>query len=335
MNSNQARKSLGKASISTTQCTSYKVELSGFSRCLTDKLLQSFPNLLEFLISIQTVYCKNLRCILESGSIFGELSLLYNCKRSATVKVLTPAVLYQLQRHHFQKIMKHTSLEHDQQKFKLLQSIKEFENLNTWQLKKITDLLEIEKFEDGECICRQGDSGDRFYIIAEGSVRIRREEAEMDTEVLLKKGQYSEPKNWAKTLFLRKPLCWVLAFFFVYFGQWAIMRRTTRSASVYALGKNVSCYSLREDGFTRLIGESASLNVPARIIKPGAASSRTTTAYPQFNLPAAVSLEMMSVVASLGEGSFGYRILETKDRMKKLEQLCRRNTLFLGKTGCD
>ena len=44
------------------------------------------------------------------------------------------------------------------------------ENLDHWERLTVADALEAVTFKDGHVIMRQGDPGDDFFIIVEGSV---------------------------------------------------------------------------------------------------------------------------------------------------------------------
>ena len=48
--------------------------------------------------------------ILPSGKVFGELAILYNCKRTATIKAATDCKLWAIERQVFQTIMMRTGL---------------------------------------------------------------------------------------------------------------------------------------------------------------------------------------------------------------------------------
>jgi CRP-like cAMP-binding protein len=47
------------------------------------------------------------------------------------------------------------------------------ENLDHWERLTIADALEAVNFKDGDVIMRQGEPGDEFFIIVDGSVVVR------------------------------------------------------------------------------------------------------------------------------------------------------------------
>lgn len=59
-----------------------------------------------------------------------------------------------------------------------------FENLPTEHLERLALLTRQEKFKRGELVFKQGDMGDKFYLILEGQVRISRDIAGMGEEAL-------------------------------------------------------------------------------------------------------------------------------------------------------
>ena len=103
---------------------------------------------------------------------FGELSLMYGKPRAATVRVIgkkdTPNVLWSLDRRSFRRlVMKSTSSD----LVKTLRSVKVLKSLAVSQLKRLADLLGEERFKSNDKIITQGESGDTFYVIKEGSVK--------------------------------------------------------------------------------------------------------------------------------------------------------------------
>ena len=87
--------------------------------------------------------------------MFGELALLYNCKRTATVITKTNVSLWALEREIFQHIVRSAGEERDKERLNLLSKVKDLKSLPDEKMRKIVDCLEEEEYEDNECILRQ------------------------------------------------------------------------------------------------------------------------------------------------------------------------------------
>jgi len=59
---------------------------------------------------------------------------------------------------------------------RLLKTVEKLKALPEAKLLKIADCLDESTFKHGEYIIRQGDTGDTFYIIEEGKVKVTRSE---------------------------------------------------------------------------------------------------------------------------------------------------------------
>lgn len=57
------------------------------------------------------------------------------------------------------------------------------ESLDKWERLTVADALEPVSFSDGETIVRQGEPGDDFYIIVEGTALVLQCRGEGDTAV--------------------------------------------------------------------------------------------------------------------------------------------------------
>uniref|UniRef100_A0A8C7U0L4 cGMP-dependent protein kinase n=1 Tax=Oncorhynchus mykiss TaxID=8022 RepID=A0A8C7U0L4_ONCMY len=93
-------------------------------------------------------------CTMGPGKVFGELAILYNCTRTATIKTLTNVKLWAIDRQCFQTIMMRTGL--------------------------------IKHTEYMEFLKRQGATGDTFFIISKGMVNVTREDKSNGDPVYLR-----------------------------------------------------------------------------------------------------------------------------------------------------
>lgn len=80
--------------------------------------------------------------IMAPGKVFGELAILYNCKRTATVKAAVDCKLWAIERQCFQTIMMRTGLIRQAEHSSFLKSVPYFSNLPEDTLIKIADVLE-------------------------------------------------------------------------------------------------------------------------------------------------------------------------------------------------
>eukprot|EP00854_Cymbomonas_tetramitiformis_P013461 gene13461-15908_t len=109
---------------------------------------------------------------LQAGFGFGELALLYNCPRNATVEateacilwVLDQAVYNALKRTHAEKLLK--------EKMELVDSVPSFKVITGEHRAQLADSLEPMTFQENEFIVREGEVGDRFYIVQVGEVAV-------------------------------------------------------------------------------------------------------------------------------------------------------------------
>ena len=77
------------------------------------------------------------------GKAFGELAILYNCKRTASIKALTPGEVWMLNRDVFQQIMMQTGMKKIEEKLTFLKSVPIFSKLSNDVLLRLSDALEV------------------------------------------------------------------------------------------------------------------------------------------------------------------------------------------------
>lgn len=109
---------------------------------------------------------------LVPGKVFGELAILYNCKRTATIKAATDCKLWAIERQCFQTIMMRTGLIRQAEYTDFLKSVPTFKDLPEETLIKISDVLEETSYNNGDYIIRQGARGETFFIISKGRVKV-------------------------------------------------------------------------------------------------------------------------------------------------------------------
>lgn len=107
----------------------------------------------------------------SDGDSFGELAIMYNAPRAATcVATNGPVKLWALDRASFKLILMKTAIDKRNQYRSFLQKVPILSQLTEHEILTIVDALHEESFEANTEICTEGQSGDRFYIIKEGSV---------------------------------------------------------------------------------------------------------------------------------------------------------------------
>ncbi|KAG3169425.1 hypothetical protein PI126_g2823 [Phytophthora idaei] len=171
-----------------------------------------------------------------NGDAFGELALLYNCPRAATIRATTGCILWTVERTTFRKIMATTASATQLARVNFLKNVELLQRLSNNQLQKVAAALKLQRFNDGDYIIRQGEDGNTFYIIVEGTVRCTSRTAgsdEVEKELMtLQRGNY--------------------------FGEMALVLNEPRQANCIAVGA-VDCYVMDRAEFTKLLGPLRSL----------------------------------------------------------------------------
>uniref|UniRef100_A0A6Q2Z3J9 cAMP-dependent protein kinase type I-alpha regulatory subunit n=1 Tax=Esox lucius TaxID=8010 RepID=A0A6Q2Z3J9_ESOLU len=120
----------------------------------------------------------------EGGS-FGELALIYGTPRAATVRAKSNVKLWGIDRDSYRRILMGSTLRKRKMYEEFLSKVSILESLDKWERLTVADALETVQFEDGQKIVVQGEPGDEFFIILEGSAAVlqRRSENEEFVEV--------------------------------------------------------------------------------------------------------------------------------------------------------
>lgn len=130
---------------------------------------------------------------ITSGGSFGELALMYNAPRAATVVCSSEkATLWALDRVTFRTIlMEHTSKKRRMYEL-FLSEVPILISLESHERSKIADALEERLYEEGEDVVREGELGKNFYIIESGKAEVlkRKEGGKQERVGTLTKGDY-------------------------------------------------------------------------------------------------------------------------------------------------
>jgi cAMP-dependent protein kinase regulator len=128
------------------------------------KVFKKFPNEDE---------PKHVHTYTNPGDTFGELALLYNCPRAATVETDGDCTLWALERNGFAILVQGALQERRDRTDDLLQSVDFLKDLSKGDRGKITDVVQYRAFSAGEEIFKEGDEGHELYIVEEGTLEAK------------------------------------------------------------------------------------------------------------------------------------------------------------------
>ncbi|KAL4131017.1 hypothetical protein QTP88_008377 [Uroleucon formosanum] len=165
----------------------------------------------------------------EHKGSFGELALLYNMPRAATIKAKSDGLLWAMDRQIFRRIVLKSAFKKRKMYEELIEVVPMLKTLQSYERMNLADALVPKYYQDKDCIINQGDPGDGMYFVEEGivNVLVTSETGEQIKVNQIEKGGY--------------------------FGELALVTHKGRAASVFAEGK-VKLAFLDVDAFERLLG---------------------------------------------------------------------------------
>ncbi len=130
------------------------------------------------------------------GEFLGELGLVMGIPRTATVIADETSLLFVLEKDVFRAFLRLIDMNFDRyMKVRLLEYLRNrykqltfFNAIHPEKLSKLADYCKIEVWQPNKIVFRQGDPGDRFYIIAYGSLAVVIDNSD---KVLLGPGNYT------------------------------------------------------------------------------------------------------------------------------------------------
>jgi cGMP-dependent protein kinase len=120
--------------------------------------------------AVEVIINDQTKSFLNKESCFGDIALLHDSPRSATIKTIEPTELWVLSRPSFRRAIKSVSKTRFSNNKSFLDSIPFFKALNIKQKNQILGLAVSQDFKCGDRIVTEGDPGDIFYVILKGIV---------------------------------------------------------------------------------------------------------------------------------------------------------------------
>ncbi|KAJ1900247.1 hypothetical protein LPJ66_001606 [Kickxella alabastrina] len=163
------------------------------------------------------------------GGSFGELALMYNAPRAATVTATSDATLWALDRITFRSLLMERTSRKRRLYERFLETVPLLKSLEPYERQKIADALESVTFNDGDVIVHQGDPGDDFFLIEQGTVKVYKTDEDGVSREYPALGQGG------------------------YFGELALIDNQPRQATLISCGRT-KCARMSRDAFNRLLG---------------------------------------------------------------------------------
>lgn len=164
------------------------------------------------------------------GEAFGELALLYNAPRAASIVAIEPSELWALDRRTFNHIVKDSAQQKREKYEEFLTQVNILQNMEAYERSKLADAIHEKWFEEGDYVITEGAEGDSFFMIMSGKA--------MATKTL-------EPGKPAVTVYDYQEGD--------YFGERALLKNEPRAANIIAKTR-LQVVALDRKSFRRLLG---------------------------------------------------------------------------------
>lgn len=105
----------------------------------------------------------------QPGEAFGELALLYNAPRAATITANEDCLLWKLDRDTFNHIVKDAAQRRREKYETFLTQVQIFETMEPYERSKLADAFIEKRVAAGEFIIREGEDGNELFLLQEGA----------------------------------------------------------------------------------------------------------------------------------------------------------------------
>lgn len=162
------------------------------------------------------------------GEAFGELALLYNAPRAATITARTDSICWELDRGTFNHIVKDSAQKKRDKYDEFLLSVKILDSIDSYERAKIADVIQEKDYNAGERVIREGEDGSTFYLVISGDAYAEK----------LIDGKNKEVMKYRAG---------------DYFGELALLKNEPRAATIVARSQ-LKLALIDRDSFKRLLG---------------------------------------------------------------------------------
>ena len=160
----------------------------------------------------------------KRGGCFGELALLYDSPRAATILATSLSKVWEVNRNAFRYEIEQASKQRNDANINFLKKVDLFKPLLKEELQLVADALEVKKYKQDSIIINEGEVGDKFYIIVKGICTWSKSNGE--------KGDLKAPS---------------------FFGERALRTKSKRAATITAKTK-ITLYEMTKTDFDQLLG---------------------------------------------------------------------------------
>ncbi|CAD7927310.1 unnamed protein product [Amoebophrya sp. A25] len=178
---------------------------------------------------------------LSTGASFGELALLYQAPRAATVTCKTAGHLFAIDRFTFKDTLRKANEARSAGFMKILDSIHLFDCLLAEEKEQLSQHLVETHYIMGETIIKEGENGNAFYILKKGQVAFTKKDEKGEEKVV---SHMDSAKPTEKGC---------------YFGERSLLKSEKRAATARVTSTEASALALSKERFEDLLGPLADL----------------------------------------------------------------------------
>jgi cAMP-dependent protein kinase regulator len=160
------------------------------------------------------------------GDTFGELGVMYGTPRAATVVAVLDTVTWWIDRDTYRGTLLNQTLRKRERYMRFMEGVPILQTLDEYEKARIADVLEIDEKPQGSVVVKEGDAGEKFFIIEEG-------------EVVVSKAQDGEVARLGPGRF---------------FGEVALLFDKPRAATVTVASAHARLVSLSRTNFVSYLG---------------------------------------------------------------------------------